>query len=111
MSVNKRTFFLFLGFSIVGASSALADGPANYVANTLAPTVVWTVPNIQCKVFPLELDREMTVALNDATTEPGQWLKAQVDTGWVLHSMDFEVGQKPTGYPQGWLYLCVTKPS
>lgn len=111
MSATIRTIFALTVSLGMTVSSARADGPINFVTNTLAPSVAWTLPNIQCKVFPLALDREVTVSLKDATTEPGQWLKGQVDAGWLLHSMDFEVGQKPTGYPQGWLYLCVTKPS
>jgi hypothetical protein len=38
----------------------------------------------------------------------GQWVGEQEDTGMSLHSVDFEVGQKASNYPQAWLYVCMS---
>lgn len=60
---------------------------------------------LQCRVFPVVLEGDVTIETSDATTEIGQWIASQ--DGWVLYSMDFEVGQKSTGFPQGFSQVCL----
>ena len=33
---------------------------------------------------------------------------AQEEDDWQLYQVDFETAQKPTGYPQGWVQVCMT---
>ncbi len=61
--------------------------------------------DLRCKVFTLLLEGDVTLETTDATTEIGQWIAAQ--DGWELHGIDFEVGQKPTGFPQGYSQICL----
>jgi len=62
---------------------------------------------LRCRVFPVLLDGDSTFETGDATTEVGQWIEAQ--DGWLFHSADFEVGQKSTGFPQGFSQVCLRK--
>ena len=66
---------------------------------------VGVMPAHRCAVFAVDVSRRSVVETSDPTTEVGQWIEDQ--EGWVLASMDFEVGQKPTGYPAGWVQVCL----
>jgi len=61
-----------------------------------------------CKLFQTDLQHGAVLETADRTTEIGQWVGEQEDAGWKLHDLDFEVGQKPTGYPQGYVQVCLT---
>lgn len=60
-----------------------------------------------CRLFLVDVRDVDTWDTADRTTEIGQWVGEQTDAGLFLYSLDFEVGQKPTGYPQGYLTVCV----
>ena len=60
-----------------------------------------------CRLFLLDVSTAAAIDTADRTTEVGQWVGEQVDQGMMLHGVDFEVGQKSTGYPQGYLNVCV----
>jgi hypothetical protein len=60
-----------------------------------------------CKLFETDVQQGMMVETSDRTTEVGQWVGEQEDAGWRLQSVDFEIGQKPTGYPQGYVQVCL----
>jgi hypothetical protein len=72
-----------------------------------------TAPNpeqdhgLLCKLFETDVQQGSLLETSDRTTEVGQWVGEQEDAGWRFHSVDFEVGQKPTGYPQGYLQVCL----
>ena len=92
---------------IIGHRGAAGTTPENTLASI--------ADALNCGVDWIEIDVRMIddtiIVLHDETldrtTEVGQWIGKQTDEGWALTLMDFEVGQKPTGYPQGYLYLCV----
>lgn len=65
-------------------------------------------PRLYCKPFevPLEGSRS-AIETNDRTTAIGKWLEAE-EASYELFSIDFEVGQKPTGYPVGIAYVCLS---
>ena len=56
--------------------------------------------------MPLE-GAPSAIETNDTTTEIGQWLKKE-EMSYELFSVDFEIGQKPTGYPEGWAHVCLS---
>lgn len=98
-----NSLFLFS----VSASLAYADGPTTFVVSEGDGLSTPIEGEFRCKIFVVPLDQEFSLETLDRTTEVGQWIGKQTDEGWELTLMDFEVGQKPTGYPQGYLYLCV----
>lgn len=66
--------------------------------------------SLKCKGFNSDLGKseQPTIDTSDRLTEVGQWVGEQEDTGMSLHSVDFEVGQKASNYPQAWLYVCMS---
>lgn len=106
-----------------------SDVPENAIApeNAIEPTEALTAPvmvnddpsaepavtlsnqggRLVCRLFLVDVTDSGRMDTADRTTEVGQWVGEQVDSGLVLHGVDFEVGQKPTGYPQGYLNVCV----
>jgi hypothetical protein len=60
---------------------------------------------LKCRIFPVLLDSDVTFESANGTTDAGQWIAAQ--DGWALHSVDFEVGQKSTGFPRGFRQVCL----
>lgn len=64
-------------------------------------------PRLVCRVFTVDLRDPQTLDTSDGTTEIGQWVASQAAEGLTLYNVDFEVGQKATGYPQGYAYVCL----
>ena len=65
---------------------------------------------LTCRLFVVQPDHRWTLETSDRTNEVGQWVGEMEEGGWVLHTTDMEVGQKSTGYPQGYLHLCMAPP-
>lgn len=62
----------------------------------------------RCRVFQLaDLDKDRDLVTTDRSTEVGQWVAAREAEGLRMIGIDFEVGQKSTGYPQGYLHVCM----
>lgn len=68
-----------------------------------------TSPARLCRTFSVDLDKPRAIETEDRTSEVGQWVAEQ--SGWAVHDIDFEVGQKATGYPQGWVQVCLAPAS
>jgi hypothetical protein len=66
--------------------------------------------SLRCKGFQSDLGKseQPTIDTADRLTEVGQWVGELEDNGLTLHSVDFEVGQKASNYPQAWVYVCMT---
>jgi len=60
-----------------------------------------------CQVFATDLRNPTPIDTADATTEIGQWVTQWVGQGYALFNLDFEVGSKSTGYPQGYVQVCM----
>ena len=60
---------------------------------------------LKCRVFETAVNSGQAFETADGTTEVGQWINAE--EGWVLHSVDFEVTQKHTGFPIGFNQICL----
>ena len=65
--------------------------------------------SLLCRLFDTGVASGSMIESADRTTEVGQWVGEQQDDGWRLFSVDFEVGQKATGYPQGYLQVCLSR--
>ncbi len=65
--------------------------------------------HLTCRVFALDLRQPSPIETQDRTSEIGQWVGELEDRGHILHGLDFEIGQKSTGYPQGYVQVCVTR--
>lgn len=65
-------------------------------------------PRLYCRPFRVPLEgAPSAIETNDQTTEIGQWLKKE-EMSYELFSIDFEIGQKATGYPEGWAHVCLS---
>lgn len=64
---------------------------------------------LTCRLFGADVASGSTIDSADRTTEVGQWVGERQDEGWRLFAVDFEVGQKATGYPQGHLQVCLAR--
>jgi hypothetical protein len=103
-----------LGGSIADARAqepAAEDGsaeqpPAEPVADAILAAPA-DGPRLVCQVFAVDVRHPTPLDTADGTTEVGQWVAARAAEGLVLYAVDFEVGQKPTGYPQGYVQVCV----
>ena len=62
---------------------------------------------LRCQTFETPLDGA-ELDTHDLDSPAGQWLERQEATGWTLAQIDFEIGQKPTGFAQGFTQICVT---
>ena len=60
---------------------------------------------LRCRSFATEPGA--AVDTRDASTELGRWVLGLEDQGWQIATVDFTVGEKPTGYAQGWTHACL----
>jgi hypothetical protein len=61
--------------------------------------------SVLCRRFTLDLNTQPQIDTGDRTTEIGDWVARQ--SGYELDDVDFDIAQKPTGYPQGWVHVCL----
>lgn len=66
------------------------------------------VSSVKCRVFAVDINNGDPLETNDRTSVVGQWVGEQLDASFKFHSIDFEVGQKSTGYQQGWAQICMS---
>ncbi|MBW1880724.1 MAG: hypothetical protein JRI25_23455 [Deltaproteobacteria bacterium] len=88
---------------------ALSDDALAQVPGDDMERVLPTEPGERrlCKLFETDVGQGAMVETSDRTTEVGQWVAEQEEAGWRLHDLDFEVAQKSTGYPQGFIQVCL----
>jgi hypothetical protein len=60
---------------------------------------------LKCRTFPTEIGAEIDT--RDGSSSLGQWVISLEDRGWEVASVDLAVGQKPTGFPQGYAIVCL----
>lgn len=74
----------------------------------VAEAPMYDPPRLYCKPFGVPLEGGgSAIETNDRTTAIGKWLEAE-EASYELFSIDFEVAQKPTGYPTGVAYVCLS---
>lgn len=84
----------------------LLSGAGLAWATTEPPSPSPPAPHrLHCQVFPASLEEPFDT--RDHATELGQWVLELESRGWRLHDLDFETGQKPTGFAQGYVQVCM----
>lgn len=63
--------------------------------------------DLRCATFPASLDAQLDIDTRDASTDLGRWVAARRAEGADVDGIDFEVGTKPTGYPVGFVHVCM----
>lgn len=96
----------FWGDTVARAEPAAESPPAvgDLAGKTPPPT---GSESVRCRRFTADLEKNPQTDTADRTTEIGRWVGDQA--GYRVESVDFEIGQKPTGYPQGWVQVCLRK--
>lgn len=61
---------------------------------------------LKCRTFPTEIGAE--VDTRDPGSPLGEWVVALEDRGWEVASIQWDVGQKVTGFPQGYTQVCLS---
>ena len=104
--MNRLGIAAFAVGALIAASLATLGVPGARAQEPTAP-VETGVTSLRCRVFHVDSESGATWETTDRTVEVGQWVGEQEDGGWRLHDVDFEMGQKATGYPQGYVQVCV----
>jgi hypothetical protein len=82
----------------------------------LVGTLVWphvapaqSAPShrLLCRSFAAELGSDVATDTADTSHPLGQWVTSMVDRGWQIHTMELAIGQKQTGYAQGFHHVCL----
>ena len=112
LASSGRTIGWLLGAVALWAAAATSitfAAPADQVDEAepqqeAAPEVA--PARFHCKVFPTPLDA--AVDTRDHSSDLGRWVMDLEARGWAVHGVDFEVGQKPTGFAEGFVQVCMT---
>lgn len=100
--MSTRSTFVLAVALLLGPALAAVVGTAR--ADDPAPAF----PTRQvCRLFPVNLEKDRDIDTGSKTTEVGQWLADRQKDGLMLYTVDFDAAQKATGYPQGWVQVCV----
>lgn len=89
------------------ATAVLVFGLTREVAWAEEPSSATEIGEQICRTFKVDLDTSTLIETGSRTNEIGQWVMAQQPDGWRLKQTDLAVGQRPTGYPQGYLLVCL----
>lgn len=67
--------------------------------------------DLSCRVFQTDVrDEHGGIFETDDQTDPvGVWVTEQRTAGWQVHSTDFEIGTKSTGYPIAYTQVCLSR--
>jgi len=85
----------------VGVFSAVGRSPAQAAPGEPAPRLV-------CRVFPATLTDDAGWDSDDDGHPVGAWVRSMGERGWGIASVDLAVGQKRTGYAQGYQQVCLS---
>jgi hypothetical protein len=104
---SHTTLALALLCAFLAGALAARWLPASARAEEPAATDAPATRRFLCRSFPGDLEKDRQVNTADQTTEIGQWVGAREHEGWQVDHVDFEIAQKPTGYPQAWTQICM----
>jgi len=62
-----------------------------------------------CKLFNHPLEDGFVLDTSDATSPVGAWIAGERARGWGTADVDFEVVQKGTGFPAGYVQVCLKR--
>jgi hypothetical protein len=102
--------------ALVGAALALTLAGCLPAANAqselpLAEDPAPTELDLSCRVFQTDVRDEHggIFETHDETDPVGVWVTEQRAEGWQVHSTDFELGTKSTGYPIAYTQVCLSR--
>ncbi len=94
--------------------AAVAIAALALAATRLAPTAAAEraepAGDVRCRIFAVPLDTPWTLDTSDGTSEIGQWVASEKARGAAVVSTDFETAQRVSGYPTGYVQVCVGAP-
>lgn len=101
MSLHERAWCapLFALSLACAASPAVAEDPPAHAS-----------PPLRCRAFQVD-PAAPELDTTDTNTDAGRWTSDRESEGWVLFNVDFELGQKATGYPSAWWEVCLYRPA
>lgn len=114
---------LVLGTALVGVS--LAQYPDDWVIvddaiveQAVDPLSPPPIPagggplEVACRAFPVNLEDGQGgyFETSDRTGPVGEWMAPLEEAGWQFHDLDFELGQRGTGFPYAEVMICVSRP-
>ena len=104
MSRPSPTFVLSLGSGVLLGAWLVAGDPGVAHADEPRGDAAYL-----CRAFKQPLEGGAVLDTSDRTSEAGQWAAEQRSAGWRVHGVDFEVSQKPSGFAQGYVQVCLTR--
>ncbi len=94
--------------------AAVATVTVALAASRVAPPAVAEraapAGDVRCRIFTVPLDTPWTLDTSDGTSEIGQWVASEKQRGAAVVSTDFETAQRVSGYPTGYVQVCVGEP-
>lgn len=84
---------------------AHAEGPDDAPVYTESAEPALYPGKLLCRTFEADLDGE-ELALPGDDTDAGRWVRDH-GTSWQVWMVSHDVAQKPNGYPQAWLQVCL----
>ena len=98
---------LFAATAMAGITWASTGAATDEEISQPVPDVQGVAPKrFLCRVFATALSEP--VDTRDRSSELGRWVIDFEGRGWQVDSLDFEVGQKPTGFAEGFVSVCLT---
>lgn len=92
-----------IGVCIASVGLAWADPGGDVDAGEVDGSIARA--RLKCRTFPTDIGAE--VDTRDAGTPLGVWVLGLEDRGWQVATVQWEVGQKPTGFAQGYTHVCL----
>lgn len=90
--------------AFVSAWASAADDEESLEQSAVAEPAPYP-GRLKCKAFPHPLDGS-EVELPGSSTDGGRWVSSHA-SNWQIYTAELVVGQKSTGFPIGWLHVCL----
>jgi hypothetical protein len=97
---------LGLGFALIGVVAG--PGGLDLLSTSANAGEGSKGGDLLCRTFSHNVNDAVVVDTSDRTSDVGQWVDSERAKGWVVASVDFELAQKPNGYPQGFVQVCLS---
>jgi|JI7StandDraft_1071085.scaffolds.fasta_scaffold459543_1 hypothetical protein len=64
--------------------------------------------DLLCRTFLHNINDASVVDTSDRTSQVGEWVATERAKGWTVQGVDLEVAQKPNGFSQGFVQVCLS---
>jgi len=107
--VSRNAWMLIaVGAGAFLGGTAVASGPYGVAAADIGERLVCRTFEVELRGGPAAAEGARGFDTADTAHPIGAWLHEMGERGWRLASVQLAVGQKPTGFPQGYQQVCVT---